>query len=114
FPKELLRRERPHHVPGCARWQVEPWKARCSSPISSKAGALGLFFLALRHEAVLRCALERLAGRSDGLGRAGFAFGLSKESSWRSSRELAGVFSDRLARARSARLRRCRTGCKRR
>jgi len=89
-------------------------KARCSSPIGSKAGALGLFFLALRHEAVFRCALERLAVRSDGLGRAGFALAFNKKSSSRSSRELAAVFSDRLARARSGRLRRRRTDCERR
>jgi hypothetical protein len=37
-----------------------------------------------------------------------------KKSGSRSSGELAAVFSDRLALARSGRLRRCRTDCKRR
>jgi|SRR5262249_51716679 len=43
-------------------------------------GALALFSLAFRHEAVLRCALERLAIRSDGLGRAGFTLAFRKKS----------------------------------
>jgi hypothetical protein len=46
----------------------------CSS--GTKAGALGLFSEAFRHEAILCCALEALAIRSDGLGRAGFALAL--------------------------------------
>jgi len=48
-----------------------------------------LFSHAFRHEAVLCCALERLAVRSDGLARAGFTLAFRKKSGSRSSRELA-------------------------
>ena len=85
-----------------------------STLIIRKASALGLFSHALRHEAVLRCAPQRLAIRSDGLGRAGFTLAFGKKSGSRSSRKLAAVFSDRLALARSGRLRRRRTDGERR
>src|SRR5262249_17039275 len=67
-----------------------------AAPISTKADALGLFSHALPHEAVLCCASERLAVRSDGLGRAHFTLAFRKKGGSRSSRELAAVFSDRL------------------
>ncbi len=89
-------------------------RAFLAAPVSTKAGALGLFSHALRHEAVLCCASEPLAVRSDGLGRACFTLAFRKKRGSRSSRELAAIFSDRLALARSRRLRRCRPEGKRR